>query len=321
MPKGIDADGLEALDAVIKNSAVGGSERLSEEAISKLLAQLLFEATNRSDNRLVEVRDYKDISEKGPFKYSGQTQTMYDEGLMPEEVYTKLKSLGIDRHVGPSYLRVKGLLTHHEIRKIFGKQMTFAIQEQLRAKKPDKPGGFVVCIPNMTGGAWIGDETARLLGDTLKEEYNVFPATPYARETRKPIDAIKNDAKFADFVEGLMPSPSTTSVIICFEELRTAAETTQNATNMYRKFGYNESNGVKIIEACVFDYGHPVGVERLNRLAVDRVYLVGGSAFMDLSRDLGYLSDTKHAAAIDWLRDPWEFTRKILPDIERLYKK
>lgn len=318
MPK--DIDGLEALDAVIKNSAVGGSGRLSEEAISKLLAQLLFEATNRSDSRLVEVRDYKDISCKGPFKYSGQTQTMYDEGLMPEEVYTKLKFLGIDRHVGPSYLRVKGLLTHHEIRQVFGKQMTFAIQEQLRATKPDKPDGFVVCIPNMTGGAWIGDETARQLGDVMGE-YKIWPATPYARETRKPIDAVKNDAKFADFVEGLMPSPSKTSVIICFEELRTAAETTQNATNIYRRFGYDESNGVKIVEACVFDYGHPVGVERLNRLAVDRVYLVGGSAFIDFSRDLGYISDTAHAAAMDWLRDPWEFTRKILPDIERLSKK
>lgn len=298
----------------------GLKEKLSEEETTEVLATLLFEANKMFPDKLIEVRDYEAIKSKGTFKYAGQSDTMFKERLMPEDVYKGLKDLGIDRHIGPSYLRVKGLLTHRPIRAFFGRQMAFTVQDYLRDNPPYNPNGFVVCIPNMTGGVWIGDETSRQLESVLTD-YKVWSSTPYMRESRKPIDVISPGEKFADYVEGLMPSPGNTSVILCFEELRTSAETTQNATKVYRGFGYTDENGVKIVESCVFDYGHPVGVERLKRLGVDRLYLVDGKVFFNISRKLGYISDSQYQTCIDWLNSPWEFTRKVLPDVKRLAGK
>ena len=250
---------------------IGEEERLGEDEVTKILVKMLFEITNNMpNNKLVEVRDYKKIAETGTFRYSGQSDTMLKEGLMPQDVYEGLKNLGIDRHVGPSYLRVKGLLTHHPTRRFFGRQMAFVLHDYLAENPLKKKDGVVICIPNMTGGAWIGDETGKQLKDIMGF-YEVWPATPYARETRKPIDAIAKDDKLVNYVEGLMPSPENTAAIFCFEELRTAAETTKNATNIYMNFGYNDENDVRITEASVFDYGHPVGVERIKRLGVDRL--------------------------------------------------
>lgn len=312
---------LEILNSVLTkvNPIIqrGLQERLPEGEVAQILAMMLFEITNRlPDNKLIELRDYDDIRAKGTFRYSGQADTMLQEGLIPEDVYTELGRLGIDRHMGPSYLRVKGLLTHVPTREFFGKQLAFVIRDYLKTKPLSKPDGFLVCIPNMTGGAWIGDETGRQLADVT--DYKVWPATPYARETRKAIDVIPPGERLVDYVEGLMPSPQSTSAIFCFEELRTAAETTQNATNIYRGFGYNEGTGVRIVEACLFDYGHPVGVERIRRLGLDRLYLVDGKVFVDASRNLGYASDSQHQTYTDWLNSPWDFTRRVLPDVVRL---
>lgn len=298
----------------------GLSERLGQERIVEVLATLIFELSSISPDKLVEVRDYKEIRSKGTFKYAGQADTLLNEGLMPTDIYEGLRTIGVDRHIGPCYLRVKGLLTHGLIRAFFGRQMAFLIRDYFEEHPPSKLDGFVVCIPNMTGGVWIGDETRRQL-ENISVRYKVWPATPYARETRKAIDVIPPGEKLVDYVEGLVPSPESTSVILCFEELRTTAETTQNATKVYRAFGYTNENNVRIVEACVFDYGHPAGVERLGRLGVDRLYLVDGKAFLEVSRKLGYISDSQYQTAIDWLSDPWEFTRKILPDIKRLAVK
>jgi hypothetical protein len=295
----------------------GLKEKLSEKEITEVLATLLFEANKTSPDKLVEVRDYEAIKSKGTFKYAGQSDTLFKEGLMPEDVYKGLKDIGLDRHIGPSYLRVKGLLTHQPTRTFFGKQMAFVIRDYLRDNPVHNLNGFVVCIPNMTGGVWIGDETRRQLENVLAK-YKVWPSTPYVRETRKPIDAISPGEKFVDYVEGLMPSSKDTSVIFCFEELRTTAETSQNATKVYRRFGYGEESGVRIVEACVFDYGHQAGVERLKRLGVDRLFLVEGKGFFDVSKKLGYISDSQYRTAIDWLSSPWEFTRKVLPYVKKL---
>lgn len=308
---------LDDLDSIVQK---GLKEKLSEEETTKVLATLLFEITNVSpENKLVEVRDHEAIKSKGTFKYSGQADTLFKEGIMPEDVYEGLKGMGIDRHVGPSYLRVKGLITHQPTRRFFGKQMAFVIRDYLRKNPLSKQDGFIVSIPNMTGGVWIGDETRRQLENI--SEYKVWSATPYARETRKAIDVISPADKLVNYVEGLLPSPQNTSLILCFEELRTSAETTKNATSIYRGFGYTEENGVRIVETCVFDYGHPAGIQRLKRLGVDRLYLVDGKVFFDVSRELGYISDSQYQTAIDWLNDPWSFTRKVLPDLKRLAVK
>jgi len=310
-------DVLGSLDQDIQK---GLKEKLSEEEITRILATLLFEANKIFPDKLVEVRDYEVIKSKGTFKYAGQSDTLFKEGLMPEDVHKRLKDIGLDRHIGPSYLRVKGLLTHQLTRTFFGKQMAFVIRDYLRNNPPHNLDGFIVCVPNMTGGVWIGDESRRQLENVLAD-YKVWSSTPYVRETRKPIDAISSKEKFVDYVEGLMPSPEDTSVILCFEELRTSAETTQNATKIYRSFGYTEENGVRIVETCVFDYGHPAGVERLRRLGVDRLYLVEGRKFFDVSRKLGYISNSQYLTATDWLTSPWEFTRKVLPSVKKIAGK
>jgi hypothetical protein len=247
---------------------------------------------------------------------------MLKEGLMPEDVYDGLKTVMPEdtRHVGPSYLRVKGLLTHRPTRNFFGKQMAYQLSRYFSLEPPPKKEGVIVCIPNMTGGAWIGDETAREL-EKMVDGYEVWTSTPYAREMRKVVDVKAGEKKLTEFVEGLLPTPAETAAVVCFEELRTAAETTQNATNMYRRFGYNEENNVKIVEASVFDYRHPVGVERLKRLGVAGIYLVDGRGFFDSSALLGNITVSQQGARNDWLAEPWNFTRKILPDLQKLAGK
>lgn len=317
---------LEILNSVLEKSSSivqkGLEKRLSEEETTKVLAIMLFEITNNLKDRLIEVRDYEQIAKVGTFKYAGRADAMFKEGLMPEDVYKELKEIMPEdtRHIGPVYLRVKGLLTHIPTRIFFGRQMAFTFRDYLEQNPLSKPEGFIVCAPNMTGGAWIGDETSRQLQSVLTK-HRVWPATPYFREARKPIDVKSPGAKLVDYVEGLIPSPQSTSCIFCFEELRTAAETTSNATKIYRSFGYNDENKVRIAEACVFDYGHPVGVERLRRLSTDRLYLVDGKTFLRVSRELGYITNSQYQTGTDWLNNPWEFTKKVLPDVKRLVGK
>lgn len=319
-------DELEILNKVLLKCDLivkkGLEERLNEEETTQVLAMMLFEITNNLKDRLIEVRDYEQIAKVGTFKYAGRADTMFKEGLMPEDIYNGLKNIMPEdtRHIGPIYLRVKGLLTHIPTRIFFGRQMAFTFRDYLEQTPLSKPEGFIVCAPNMTGGAFIGDDTSRQLPNVLTK-YKVWPATPYFREARKPIDVVPAGAKLVDYVEGLLPTPQSTSCIFCFEELRTAAETTSNATKTYRSFGYNDENKVRIAEACVFDYGHPVGVERLRRLATDRLYLVDGKTFLRVSKDLGYISESQYQTGIDWLSDPWDFTRKVLPDVKRLSGK
>jgi len=317
---------LEVLNNAIRKCGgsfeAGLENKLGEEEVTKVLSTLLWEITQNSRNGLIEVRDYDQIAQKGTFKYSGKADTMLKEGLMPEDVFTELKTLpGMKaddtRHIGPSYLRVKGLLTHQPSRTFFGRQMAYKIEDYLKEKPLSKQDGFVVCIPNMTGGAFIGDETRRQL-ETISK-HNIWPATPYARETRKTIYLISPEEKLVDFIEGVVPTPENTSLICCFEELRTAAETTQNATYVYRNFGYDEiNNNARIAETCVFDYGHPVGVERLRRLGVDRLYLVDGKEFLETSKEQGYISDSQRQTAKDWLTDPWKFTREVIPVVKKI---
>ncbi|MBI4154344.1 hypothetical protein HY501_03330 [Candidatus Woesearchaeota archaeon] len=308
---------VEILDGILREHGSTGSAKLDELAASAILSRMLFEVT-RAGSKVVEVRDYDSISQVGAFRYSGQVDTMLREGLMPQDVHDRLLAIRMDRHVGPSYLRVKGLLTHQGVRRFFGRQAAYAILHSLEGNPLAKPDGYIVCVPNMTGGAWIGDETSKQLQE-VQSRFRIWPVTPYARETRKGIEAVDKGAKYGDHVEGLMPSPDETAAVVCFEELRTAAETTKNATDVHRTLGeYNDERGVRIVEACVFDYGHPVGVERLRRLGADRVYVVGGITFFDASRGAGYISASQHQTATDWLTDPWTFTRRILPDLERL---
>ena len=163
-------DALKQSDATVQR---GMNERLSATEITQILTRMLFEITNNlPNNELVEVRDYGQIAERGTSKYAGQSYTMLKEGLMPEDVYDGLRALDIKNHIGPSYLRVKGLLTHLPTRQFFGRQMAFLIRDYLTEKPLSKPDGFVLCIPNMTGGVWIGDETARQLA-TILTEYKV----------------------------------------------------------------------------------------------------------------------------------------------------
>lgn len=291
----------------------GLDEKLSPKELALTLSQLLFEATDRLAIKLVEVRDHVVLREKGPFKYSGQTETLMQEGLMPSDVYEGLRHLGIERHIGPSYLRVKSLLTDGLARRLFGRQLALVIQEYLGSKPLEKPDGLLVCIPNMTGGAWIGDETRRQLHRIGVP--NVWPVTPYARGTRKPIDAVTGTPRMIDYIEGMVPSPETTRAIFCFEELRTASETTSNALKMYRHFGYSEQSNVRLVAVSLFDYRHPIGLERLRRLGVDELHLVGGKEFFAASRESGYITAGQYETAIAWLADPWGFTREVMPYI------
>lgn len=296
--------------------AKGLDEKLSPKELGQALSQLLFEATDRLPIKLVEIRDRVILKEKGPFKYSGHAETLMREDLMPQDVYEELRHLGIERHIGPSYIRIKSLLTDVLARCFFGRQLALVIQEHLYSKPLEKPDGLLVCIPNMTGGAWIGDETRRQLHEIGVP--NVWPVTPYARETRKPIDAVTGTPKMIDYIEGIVPSPNTTGAIFCFEELRTAAETTSNALKIYRQFGYREQSNIRLVAVSVFDYRHPVGVERLRRLGVDGLYLVGGKEFFEASRDLGYITAGQYETAITWLTDPWGFTRDVMPYVLKL---
>ncbi|KHO47402.1 MAG: hypothetical protein QT00_C0002G0054 [archaeon GW2011_AR5] len=317
--KALGSEAIKIVDDVLSSPLAqkGMEEPLTREETAQVLAHMLFGVTDRAGTKLVEVRDFPKISEVGTFKYSGQADTMHVEGLMPDDVYEGLRDLKIDRHVGPCYLRVKGLLTHVPTRILFGRQMAFIVRDYLDDDPLSKEHGYVVSAPNMTGGAFIGDETGRQLRNILTS-YPVWPATPYTRDIRKPIDAVKRDAAFVDGVEGLVPTPEETGAVLCFEELRTVAETTRNATLHYTQHGYNPENGVRIVEMCVFDYLHPAGVTRLERLGVDGLYAVNGKTFIQEARNLGYISDSQESTGLSWLAQPWDFTRQVLPDLRRL---
>jgi hypothetical protein len=311
-----ESNDLTILHEIIHENSLllkGLNERLTSRELTVLLSQLLFEITNRLSVKLVEIRDRKALMENGPFKYSGQVDTLKQEGLMPADVYECLRNAGIDRHIGPSYIRVKSLLTHGLVRKLFGRQMALLIQEYLCNTPLEKPDGQLVCIPNMTGGAWIGDETRRQLEEIGLQ--NVWPATPYAREMRKVISTKTGSPKIIDYIEGILPTPEMTGSIFCFEELRTASETTSNALGIYRQFGYDEQANVRLVAASLFDYRHPVGVERLRILGVNSLYLVDGRGFFEVSRELGYITIDQYHMAIDWLTDPWDFARRIVAHI------
>jgi hypothetical protein len=138
------------------------------------------------------------------------------------------------------------------------------------------------------------------------------------RETRKTIDTISPTEKITDFWEGIIPTVEDAAMINCFEELRTAAETSQNATNIYKHFGYNDGNSVKVAEACLFDYRHPVGVKRLKELGVRDLYAVNGKTFFYTAANKGYISDSQLKTATDWLNDPWKFTMEVAPMVRKL---
>lgn len=305
---------LEIMDNIL------GNKKLSDP--SQKLSSLLFELTDYTSNKLVQVRDYEEISKKGTFKYAGAADTMYEEGFMPKDVFEELNQLKIKNHIGPSYLRVKGLLTFSAPRKYFGKKLSSGVMEYLEEKPLSKEDGFIVCIPNMTGGAWIGDITRSMLQEREDEiSGSIWPCTPYAREMRKVIEVSAQESKIEDFVEGPLPSPEDTSAIICFEELRTAAETTRNALNIYERFGYNKENDVRLIAASVFDYKHPAGTERLKRMNVDGICVVDGKEFLDASYQLNHISKSQLETAFEWLHQPWTFTRKVIPDLKKLLVK
>ena len=307
---------VEELDPILKE---GENKKFSSEKISNLLAILLFSITRSTGQKLIEIRDYRQIEREGPFRYAGQVETLYEEDLFPHDLYTFFKKLGLDRHVGPSYLRVKGLLTHQKIRHFFAKQLSFRIYEYVK-KTPLKKDGVILFLPNMTGGAWIGDETKRVCEETYGDNicgYKIWPCTPYARKTRKPIEVLEKKPRLVDFVEGLVPEPEETALILNFEELRTSAETTKNAVKGLRYFGYDEENKVRVAGVCVFEYNHPVCKERLERLGVDSLYLVDGRTFFRVSYEKGFISQFQYKTVIDWLNDPWEFTRKILPVLKK----
>lgn len=298
---------------------------------ANVLSSLLFNLNPLANGELVKVRDYDTIKKDGAFKYAGQRDTMFEEGLMPEDVYKGLEKLGIDRHIGPSYLKVKGLLTLGVPREFFGKHLAAVIMDYLEkylAENPAPKEGYVVCLPNMTGGAWIGDETRRILQAIMEEDaylkdggLEVWPGTPYMREMRKVTEVVEKGAKFKDFVEGPFPTPEETAVIVDFEELVTAAETTRNALRTCERFGYDKENEVKLVAASVFNYKHPVGMKRLENVDADVLYVVDGNSFFDAAKNQGHITDAQYVAVNEWLANPWAFTRKVIPDLEKIMVK
>jgi hypothetical protein len=301
----------------------GLEKKLSNEEVTGVLTTLLWEITNNSDNKLVEIRDMEQIAKKGTFRYSGKAETMRNENLLPEDVFQELKTLPGNkddtRHVGPSYLRVKGLLTQHDAREFFGTQTAFRILDHLEEHPLLKPQGYVVCSPNMTGGVYIGDETGKKLRKVAAgTKVNAWSATPYLREQRKAIDTIASNDKIENYWEGYKPTIEEAGLVVCFEELRTAAETTKNATELYRHFGYNEENGVQIGEGSLFDYVHPVGAERMKRLNVVPIYAVSGDAFFKASLEKNYINKSQFETAEFWINKPWEFTKEVAPLVRKL---
>ncbi len=288
----------------------GYNDELTQEEFAELLANLLFGITEMTSQKLVYVQNFDEIKEKGPRKYAGRIDTMIEEGLIPQDVYESLKKMVPEgKHIGPVYLRVKGLLTHKTPREVFAKQLARKIDKEFIQKVGDK---YHVCLPNMTGGAFIGDETRRELENLYLEDEIIWPATPYARGMRKTISVKKEKEKLTDHIEGIIPPPQEASSVINFEELRTTSETTQNTIRVLKRFGYNKENDVQLAAACVFDYRHPVGVERLKREGVTQIYLVNGKTFFEEAYKNGHLDKERYKVVKDWISDPWNWTRKVI---------
>ncbi|RLJ06527.1 MAG: hypothetical protein DRP18_00515 [Candidatus Aenigmatarchaeota archaeon] len=301
----------QALDKNKELIEKGYDDELAPEESAKLLAGLLFDITEATGQKLVYVQNFDEIRKEGPRKYAGRIDTMKEEGLIPQDVYESLKKIVPEgKHIGPVYLRVKGLLTHKVPREIFAKQLARKIGREFLQKIGGK---YHVCLPNMTGGAFIGDETRRNL-ESLYEEA-IWPATPYARGMRKTISVKRNEENLTDYIEGLMPPLEETSSVINFEELRTTSETTQNTIRILKRFGYSEENDIHLVAACVFDYRHPVGVERLGRENLTQIYVVDGKTFFEQAYKNGYLDGERYEVVREWLSDPWNWTRKVIKTI------
>ncbi|HUC38730.1 MAG TPA: hypothetical protein VL944_01200 [Candidatus Acidoferrum sp.] len=356
MPEGRYHDGVEGgrvkkiasaadvIDSVMdKYSDVverGKLGRLEQREVAGVLAAALFEVSRTfPDEALVRVRDYDQIAIKGPFKYAGQVGTMKKEGLIPDDVYEGLVSVqagrvkaGDESHVGPSYLKVKGLMTNWRFREFAGRQAAFVILDHLIENPPQNRSGYIVAIPNMTGGAQIGDEIGKQLHALLEKfiqqypdsplsDLKVWPGTPYMRAARKETEIAKTKPQLNSLVEGFPLKPAEVAVILVIEELRTASETTQNARRTYEEYGYSPARGVDIYDVSFFDYRHPVGVQRAAREKAPALYVVPGfDMFLEASKQ-GYISDSQLNTARDWLSDPWEFTRRILPAMKSLREK
>lgn len=342
---------MDKNDALVQR---GRHERLHSKEVAQLLSTLLFEVSKAfPDDGLVRVRDFNEIGQKGPFKYAGQLVTMKKEGLIPDDVFAGLVTVQLGRakpgeesHVGPSYLKVKSLLTNWRVREFAARQVAYAIFEHLIEHPPQNRTGYVVAIPNMTGGAFIGDEIGKQLSQLINEaaarvnglgslphmsgantgtsKYDtaslgtiaalkVWAATPYMRAMRKETEVQATKPQLNSLVEGSIPAPAQTAVIMVIEELRTASETTSNAARTYLDYGYTPENGVGLLDVSFFDYRHPVGVARMQKMNIPAIYVVPGIEMFDAARKDDYISVMQHSTVSSWLRDPWEFTRRILP--------
>jgi len=72
-------DELTILDETIHNNQLlqkGLVDKLTPKELAIALSQMLFEVTERLPIKLVEVRDRDAIGEVGPFRYSGQADTL-----------------------------------------------------------------------------------------------------------------------------------------------------------------------------------------------------------------------------------------------------
>ena len=94
----------------------GLKEKVTEEQITTFLVNLIFKINAVLPHKIIEVRDYDEIKCKGAFKYAGRIISLFKEGLLSDDIFKDLIKMQIDRHIGPAYIRVKGLLTHQLIR-------------------------------------------------------------------------------------------------------------------------------------------------------------------------------------------------------------
>ena len=286
--------------------------------IDIVLADLLFSVSEKAPGfELVRVLDREQLKTTMPAKYAGQLNTMLAEGLIPPDVAASMQALGLDRHIGPSYLKVKMLMTSWEAREFFARQVAYRIREWLKANVAPDPERFIQVIPNMTGGAQVGDSIAKHLHQMCKGTgYRILPATPYMRDMRKETKVGEKGERINNHVEGFILPPERVLVNVIVEELMTVLETTGNAAKKYRQHGYTKENGVTLLAASVFNYGHPVGEGRAKALGLPTVYATRGAGVFGAGRNMRKLSPEKLENVEKWLANCWAWTMDVLPDMK-----
>jgi len=290
---------LEAKNSCLEKSC-------EEEQLSRFISRLFFEA------KLLQVRDYNKIWEKGAFMTEDSAYAALEEGLISRDDYEILKSLEGEnpKLVSPFFFAGGFLTSIQDINDILSYQAASKIIDHVKtSKETDKYSFIIRCLDSQDFGYRIRNYCRSQLRDT---PYKFFSPSPYVKDNgRKIVSASPENT--GKGIPGL-PEPECTSTIFVVSNEINFGEEISNTIKTLRNFGYENTD---IVAVCLIYHGNPVGEERLKRNKVKRVLSLAGREIFDKGVEENLIGKSQREIVYDFLKDPSEFIRRISPALKK----